>query len=179
MPSFCIATQMWCLGRFLPLLIGHLVPEGDCFWDNILMLLTIMDYVFAPVTTADKADYVAMLVEDFLVDFRELYPERRLIPKMHYMIHLPSWMKWYGLLTSTSVYNFSIFLSSCGPLIRMCCMRYEAKHIYFKHLARVLGNFKNIAKTLANHHQLYMCYLMSQPSQYLRRKPEYTGGTCY
>ena len=60
------------------------------------MLLTIMDYVFAPVTTADKADYVAMLVEDFLVDFRDLYPERRLIPKMHYMIHLPSWMKWYG-----------------------------------------------------------------------------------
>ncbi len=41
---FCIATQMWCLGRFLPLLIGHLVPEGDCFWENFLMLLTIVDY---------------------------------------------------------------------------------------------------------------------------------------
>ena len=89
------ATQMWCLGRFLPLLIGHLVPEGDIFWDNFLMLLTIMDYVFAPVTSADKADYVAMLVEDFLTDFKDLYPERRLIPKMHYMIHLPSWMKQY------------------------------------------------------------------------------------
>ena len=89
------ATQMWCLGRFLPLLIGHLVPEGDIFWDNFLMLLTIMDYVFAPVTSADKADYVGMLVEDFLTDFKDLYPERRLIPKMHYMIHLPSWMKKY------------------------------------------------------------------------------------
>ena len=41
------ATQMWCLGHFLPLFIGHLVPEGDIFWDNFLMLLTIMDYVFA------------------------------------------------------------------------------------------------------------------------------------
>lgn len=58
----------------------------------------------------------------------------------------------------------------------MWCMRYEAKHSYFKHLARVLGNFKNIAKTLASHHQLYMCYQMSEPSQYLRTKPEYTGG---
>lgn len=86
---------MWCLGRFLPLLIGHFVPEGDSFWENFLLLLTIMDYVFSPVTTADKADYVAMLVEDFLTDFKDLYPERRLIPKMHYMIHLPSWMKWY------------------------------------------------------------------------------------
>ncbi len=107
-------------GRFLPLLIGHLVPEGDCFWDNFLMLLTIMDYVFAPVTTADKADYVAMLVEDFLVDFRELYPERRLIPKMHYMIHLPTWMKLYGLLTSTSVYNFVYFpiqVWSSNPIV--------------------------------------------------------------
>lgn len=36
------------------------------------MLLTIMDYVFAPATTADKADYVAMLVEDFLTELREL-----------------------------------------------------------------------------------------------------------
>ena len=53
--------------------------------------MDIMDYVFSPVTTADKADYVAMLVEDF----NGLYPERRLIPKMHYMIHLSSWMKWY------------------------------------------------------------------------------------
>ena len=86
---------MWCLGRFLPLLIGHLVPENDSFWDNFLMLLTIMDYVFAPVTTPDKADYVAMLVEDFLTEFKELYPERRLIPKMHYMIHMSSCMKRY------------------------------------------------------------------------------------
>lgn len=31
--------------------------------------------LFSPVTTADKADYVAMLVEDFLTDFKELYPE--------------------------------------------------------------------------------------------------------
>ena len=85
------ATQMWCLGRYLPLLVGHLVPEGDLNWDNFLLLLTIMDYVFSPVTTSDKADYVAVLVEDFLMEFKDLYPERRLIPKMHYM---PTWMKW-------------------------------------------------------------------------------------
>ena len=58
-------------------------------------------------------------------------------------------------------------------------MRYEAKHNYFKHLARVLGNFKNIAKTFADHQQ-YMCYQMSEPAKYLRSTPEYTGGkkTC-
>ena len=58
--STSIASQMWCLGRFLPLHIGSLVPEGDRFWDNYLMLLTIMDYVFAPLTTPAKADYVPL-----------------------------------------------------------------------------------------------------------------------
>ena len=28
---------MWCLGRFLPLLIGHFIPEGDSFWENFLL----------------------------------------------------------------------------------------------------------------------------------------------
>ena len=83
------------MGHFHSLLIEHLVPEGDNLWDKFLMLLTIMDYVFAPITSDDKflvlltimdyvfapitsddkANYVAMLVEDFLTDFKELYPE--------------------------------------------------------------------------------------------------------
>jgi hypothetical protein len=33
------------------------------------MLLDIVDEVFAPVTTPDRADYVAMLVEDFMSHF--------------------------------------------------------------------------------------------------------------
>ena len=85
---------MWCLGRFLPVLIGDLVPEGDDYWENYLMLLDIVDELFAPVTTSEKADYVGMLIEDFLETFKDLYPARLLTPKMHYMIHMPSWMKW-------------------------------------------------------------------------------------
>lgn len=58
------------------------------------MLLDIVDELFAPVTTSEKADYVGMLIEDFLETFKDLYPARLLTPKMHYMIHMPSWMKW-------------------------------------------------------------------------------------
>ena len=61
---------MWCLRHFLPLLIVHLVPESDDFWDNFLMLLTIMDYVFALIASDDKVDYVAMFVEDFFNRFQ-------------------------------------------------------------------------------------------------------------
>ena len=47
-------------------------------------------------------------------------------------------------------------------------MRYEAKHSHFKHLARVIANFKNMAKTLAMRHQMYMCYHLSNPVGYFR-----------
>lgn len=87
-----VASQMWCLARLLPLLIGDLVPPDDTKWINFLMLLTCLDYSFAPVMTDSKCDFLAMLIEDFLSDFTELY-ERRLTPKMHYMIHIPSWIK--------------------------------------------------------------------------------------
>ena len=33
---FSSASQAWCLGRFFPLLVGDLVPEGDEKWENYL-----------------------------------------------------------------------------------------------------------------------------------------------
>ena len=92
---FClhIASQAWCLGRFLPLLIGDLVPQNDEHWENFLSLMNIIDYVFAPVTTVKITHYLEVLIEDFLVDFCSLYPQRPPTPKMHYLIHVPSWMR--------------------------------------------------------------------------------------
>ena len=89
---------MWCLARVLPFVIGEFVAEDDDHWSNFLNLLTVMDFVFAPTTTVDKANLVAVLIQDFLADFKELYPDVNLIPKMHYMIHMPSWMKWLVIL---------------------------------------------------------------------------------
>jgi hypothetical protein len=42
-------------------------------------------------------------------------------------------------------------------------MRFEAKHQYFKHIARVIGNFKNLSKSLAFRHQRHMCYILADP----------------
>ena len=89
------AAQMWCLRRYLPLLIGSFIHEGHQHWENFLTLLSIMDYVFAPVITFAKTDFISGLTEDFLHDFTQLYPERRLTPKMHYMVHLSSWIRRY------------------------------------------------------------------------------------
>ena len=48
-----------------------------------------------------------------------------------------------------------------GPLSRLWCMRFEANNSYFKRLGQTIGNFKNIAKTLATRHQRLSCYHLS------------------
>ena len=55
-------------------------------------------------------------------------------------------------------------------------MRYEAKHGYFKRWAGIMGNFKNIAKSLANHHQKYLCYKLLQ-DEYLTAPESIGPGT--
>lgn len=64
----------------------------------------------------------------------------------------------------------------CGPLSNLWCMRFEAKHRYFKQVAKVIGNFKNIAKTLAYRHQRRMCYILSQPHLVFQDRVE--AGPC-
>ena len=82
----------------------------------------------------------------------------------------------YLQFISSLIYG-ALSFCRCGPLSCMWCMRYEAKHSYFKHLAHVLGNFKNIPKTLAEHHQMYMCYHMADGTD-LRSTPTYPPGNC-
>ena len=48
-------------------------------------------------------------------------------------------------------------LIALGPMVRTWTMRCEAKLNLFKRAAH-LGNFKNIALTLAQRHQRWMCY---------------------
>jgi len=88
-----IASQAWCLGRFLPLLVGDLVPDDDETWGVFLDLLKIMEYLFAPVTTDDKLEYLQLLTENYLRDFKRLHPDRQLTPKMHYTLHMSTWTK--------------------------------------------------------------------------------------
>ena len=51
----------------------------------------------------------------------------------------------------------------CGPVSHLWCMRFEAKHSYFKSMAQRVKNFRIIPKTLANRHQRLMCYYLQHP----------------
>ena len=51
-----LASEMWCLGRFLPLLIGDLVEEENPYWENYLGHADIVDKVFVPVKSVDRTE---------------------------------------------------------------------------------------------------------------------------
>ena len=83
---------MWCLSRLLPLLIGDLVPEHDECWQNFLRLLKIEELVFSPVTSTCLAAFLQVLIEEYLLEFRRIHPDRQMIPKQHYMVHYPRFL---------------------------------------------------------------------------------------
>jgi len=168
---------MWCLGRLLPLMIGEYVPIGDAKRNLFLLLLNIIDYVFAPKTTLEIISYVSVLINDHHTEFRRLYPECNITLKQHYMIHIPEWMEryvsciiiksksWLICIDNLHCYNPYSAVKSlvhvtnrCGPMTRYWCMRYEAKHSFFKDLAHCVKCFKNITKTLTERHQNLVCY---------------------
>ena len=83
------AMQMWTLGRFLPLVIGHLVPESDPYWENFLRLLDIMDIIFAPCIGPQACGELEALISDHHCTFTEIYPNAQITMKLHSMIHMP------------------------------------------------------------------------------------------
>lgn len=87
------ASQMWCLGRLLPVMLGERVPEENENWECFLLLLTIIDYIFAPNISKDTLPYIQELIKDHHEMFKELYSSCNVIPKMHYMIHIPKWIE--------------------------------------------------------------------------------------
>lgn len=141
------AAQMWCLLQILPFLLGDLVNPGSLHWQLFILLREICNIIFAPTVSTGLAVYLKQLIIDHHKLFKELYPGKNLIPKHHFMVHYPS------------------MLVQFGPLSRLWCMRFEAKHNPLKRQAHVVCNFKNVSKTLAYKNQVQQmhCWRFGQP----------------
>lgn len=122
------ATQSWCLLRHLPIMFGDLVCPNDQHWYLFILLLQIVNIVFSSVISTGITIYLKHLIAEHHSLFKHLFPDKTLLPKHNFMVHYPSCMQ------------------KIGPLIHCWCMRYEAKHNFFK---KQLKSFKNITKTLA------------------------------
>ncbi len=134
------ASQMSLLIRILPFLIADKISEGDPHWTCFLLLRKIVDIVLCPVIN-DPICSSLKLIREHHSQFVSLHPNA----KFHFLLHYPEQMR---LL---------------GPMVRTWTIRYEAKLNFFKR-ASCLANFKNIAFTLANRHQRWMCYELASGS---------------
>ena len=152
------ASKMWLLAIILPLLIGDMIPEDSKEWNLYILLLRICSICCSWRITPDTASYLGILIEEHHFQFKLLYPEKSLIPKMHYMVHYPS-----------QILKF-------GPLIYSWTMRHEGKLCVIKRAA-VHGNFKNISYTIAKRSQHALCYHLNCGQPFLNTSVE-VSKTC-
>ena len=131
------AIQTLCLIRNMPLIFGDVINEDDQHWQLLLLLLQIINIIFAPVVSAGMTVFLKHLIIEHHHLFKTLYPNRRLIPKHHFMIH------------------YSRVIRKIGPVLHFWAMRFEAKHRFFKNTVK---NFKNITKSLARTHQMSIAF---------------------
>ena len=89
--------------------------------------------------SCNQSTYLEILVEEKTTCFKELYPSATIIPKMHYMVHYASQLRRFGSLINTWTTRCEAKLS----FIKCCSQR---------------SNFKNVRKTVAMAHQLWLCY---------------------
>lgn len=141
------AIQSWCLLRNVPLIFGDLVTSTDQHWALLLLLLQIVNIVFSPLLSQGLCVYLKHLIVEHHKLFKKLYPQKRLLPKHHFLIHYPR------------------CIQKIGPVLHSWCMRYEGKHNYFK---KQLKSFKNITKTLAKKHQNHMAYSWRSSATFTR-----------
>ncbi|KAL4009325.1 hypothetical protein ACER0C_003177 [Sarotherodon galilaeus] len=130
------AGQMLVLLKILPFLMDKI---GENHYTQMLRnMLEIIKILFSPIIAVSTLSRLKLLIELHLKHFKQLFPDENIIPKQHYLLHLPSQIK------------------ALDPTVRHMCMRFESKHCFFKQWA-LKSSFKNICKSLVKHNQLYEC----------------------
>ncbi|XP_028409387.1 uncharacterized protein LOC114531989 isoform X2 [Dendronephthya gigantea] len=124
--------------KYLPICLKNFVANDCPQYQLILQISLIVQICFSPVISVETIKELETLIEANLILFKEVFPGVNITPKMHYMLHIPQQI---------------VYL---GPLVRHCCLRFEARHRYFKDLAP-LQNFKNICLSLAERCQVDEC----------------------
>ncbi|XP_078487842.1 uncharacterized protein LOC144745800 [Ciona intestinalis] len=132
------ASQMWTLARLLPLFLYSHVNMNDPVWICFQTLLQINSCLFSTSITKQAVALLRLQIAHHLHQFKQCFPNKNIIPKQHYLLHIPS------------------SILQLGPNVQYWTMRFEAKHGYFKKLANI-ANYKNVAKYMAVRHQKNFC----------------------
>lgn len=132
------ASQTRLFLRILPFIVDPMIDFDNEYYLFLVELIQIVNIVFAPVIKHGTVTFLQELIAKHLATFKELFPNKNVIPKQHYLVHIPGMIR---LL---------------GPMVRTSCFTFESAHRYFKELGR-RQNFKNLPVSLARRHQMFEC----------------------
>jgi hypothetical protein len=138
------AIQNWCFIRLFPLVMAPTIQDTrNEVWLLVLLLIRITGLICAPKLSFGQVACMKLLIDEYLEGRSRLFPDTKLRPKHHFLLHYP------------------VLTLKFGPLLRVWTMRFEAKHSYFKRCVRSCQNFSNVTGMLAERHQLLQAYFAS------------------
>lgn len=124
----------------LPFILSEFVDTSTDQWRCFISIIELMSLCFAHKISLATIVYLKRAIKEHLELFKSLFGNTsNITPKQHYMIHLPS------------------LILKFGPLVRSWCMRFEAKHAYFKDQAKIIKNFRNLPLSLSRRYLSSLC----------------------
>lgn len=151
------AAQTWCLLRVFPFLVSDKIPENDDHLRLIILLNKINEFIFAPRLNSDDLPYLHELIIEHEDLFRQLFSHcADAINKHHHIRH------------------YVECLQMSGPLRKLSCFLFEAKHGIFTKYGKICHNYKNIPKTLIKIAQINQAAIWGM-NDYPRVQLTYTG----
>ena len=130
------AVAMLTLLFLLPHILGTIFKLENQHYKHWVHFIQITQLCFSTYSGSESVEQLSDLIYLFGTEWRLLYPQPRIKPKMHYLVHLVDDMKTFGSLHGIT------------------CLQYEAKHGWFKN--HRIRDFKNLPLSLSKKHQLYM-----------------------
>ena len=125
------------------MLVGTFVDEDDEVWKLYLLFRDIVDICSAPRFSSQTLIDLELSLQCLFNEFAVIFPNRKIIPKMHYLLLYP------------------VFMKKVGPLINLTSMRFESKHKQLKGYVTRQTNYKNVPYTISTRHQIELASKLS------------------
>ena len=123
------ACEMWNLIRFVPLIIGNKIDEGNKVWGCLLKFVILVERLSSSSFSKSDLAILEVNIADFFLSYQENFPTANIKPKSHFLRHYPNMIRRFGLLVKT--------------------LRFESKDQYFKSLSQMTKRRKNMCQSLA------------------------------
>ena len=142
-------SEMWTLLRLMPLMLltkmdeNNIVGQVKHKWQLLTGLIYIAQRATADTLSEGDLESLSTSVPEWLADFKKEFPEFKMKPKFHHLVHYAGqWRKH-------------------GPLMSLSSLRFEAKHKQMKQYLANSKNRMNVCKSMAESHQISSCLQLS------------------